>query len=466
MSTPASPDIYRACTVIDQADGVEDGKLYRLDHYPIRHERKLVESLMRAQDRAADKITSFAGSLTFVYLHSLLVVLGGGRRRGWPDPGDGDDESSEEDFQQLDEERVVGGGGGGEGVDDVGGHEEGSDGAERAAPAGQEAEEDGGGGEAEGGEEPGDGGWPGTQVMVPLTTIGAVPLRSSMSQRGTTTVVAAGCWRTTEGSGPSHRVRWSRQRATSRSETWCHSGGAAGSAVGGTTGAGAPVVSWLVKWVVGSHDGSRLPPEGLFAPAQPIGIDSGCGGQLHRRQAVSREGCRMEGCSAASGPDWGVGHYERTAATLLTAARVLVDAAALCSGEHVVDAGCGTGNVALLAAAAGARVTAVAPSPRLLHVTHATARATGLAVRCELGDAGGLPVPDDSVDCYLSNFGLVFAPDGGGRGSGDSSRARSNGPDSLHCVAPRWRDRWARRRDAGDGENSRRRTVGNTLSLE
>ena len=71
VSTPASPDTCKACTVIDQADGVEDGKLYRLDHYPVRHERKLVESLTRAQDRAADKVTSFAGSLTFVYLHSV-----------------------------------------------------------------------------------------------------------------------------------------------------------------------------------------------------------------------------------------------------------------------------------------------------------------------------------------------------------------------------------------------------------
>ncbi len=119
----------------------------------------------------------------------------------------------------------------------------------------------------------------------------------------------------------------------------------------------------------------------------------------------------MDTRSAAPGPDWGVGHYERTAGTLLPAARVLVELAALRSREHVLDAGCGTGNVALLAAAAGARVTAVDPSPRLLDVTHATARARGLEVRCELGDAAGLPVPDDSVDCYLSNFGLVFAPD-------------------------------------------------------
>jgi len=71
MSTASTPITCPACRVIDQADGVEDGNLFKLGHYPIRHERKLLESLMRAQDRAADKVTSFAGSLTFVYIHSI-----------------------------------------------------------------------------------------------------------------------------------------------------------------------------------------------------------------------------------------------------------------------------------------------------------------------------------------------------------------------------------------------------------
>lgn len=119
----------------------------------------------------------------------------------------------------------------------------------------------------------------------------------------------------------------------------------------------------------------------------------------------------MDDRVATTGPDWGVGYYERSAVMLLPAARTLVEVAGLHGGEHVIDVGCGTGNAALLAAAAGARVTAVDPSPRLLDVTSATARASGLGVQCELGDAAALPVPDRSVDCYLSNFGLVFTPE-------------------------------------------------------
>jgi uncharacterized membrane protein len=71
MSTHGSPISCPACRIIDQADGVEDGNLYKVEHYQTRDERRLLNALLRAQDRAADQITSFAGSLKFVYLHSI-----------------------------------------------------------------------------------------------------------------------------------------------------------------------------------------------------------------------------------------------------------------------------------------------------------------------------------------------------------------------------------------------------------
>lgn len=109
--------------------------------------------------------------------------------------------------------------------------------------------------------------------------------------------------------------------------------------------------------------------------------------------------------------DWGVGRYECTANKLLPAAHVLVDGAGLRPGERVLDLGCGTGNVALLAAATGAQVTAVDPSPRLLDVTRAAAQRANLDVTCEVGEAAAVPSPDATFDCLLSNFGVIFAPD-------------------------------------------------------
>jgi ubiquinone/menaquinone biosynthesis C-methylase UbiE len=118
---------------------------------------------------------------------------------------------------------------------------------------------------------------------------------------------------------------------------------------------------------------------------------------------------RLSGERAA--PDWGVGNYERTADLLLPAAEVLVDAAELRAGERVLDLGSGTGNAAILSAAAGTRVTAVDPSQRLLGVAQQTAAERGLDLTCLVGDAAHLPVPDASVDCVVSNFGIIFASD-------------------------------------------------------
>ena len=71
MAHTHAPLSCPACRVIDQADGVEDGNLFPVFLKRIGNERTLVDSLKRAQDRAADKITAFAGSLNFVYLHSF-----------------------------------------------------------------------------------------------------------------------------------------------------------------------------------------------------------------------------------------------------------------------------------------------------------------------------------------------------------------------------------------------------------
>jgi SAM-dependent methyltransferase len=115
--------------------------------------------------------------------------------------------------------------------------------------------------------------------------------------------------------------------------------------------------------------------------------------------------------SRPSGPDWGAGHYERTAAQLMPAAHVVVDQARPAQGERVVDVGCGTGNAALLAAERGATVTGVDPAPRLLEVARERAAAKGLDAAFEPGDAAGLPVPDGGADLVLSVFGVIFAPD-------------------------------------------------------
>ena len=89
----------------------------------------------------------------------------------------------------------------------------------------------------------------------------------------------------------------------------------------------------------------------------------------------------------------------------------LVKFAAIVAGETVLDVGTGTGVVAITAARAGARVTALDLTPELL----AQARDNShIAQREDIvwteGDAEQLPYPDASFDVVLSQFGHMFAP--------------------------------------------------------
>src|SRR5438477_10000035 len=70
-STPQQPLACTACRIIDQADGVEDGNLFPVLISRVKSENRMIRTLQRAQDRAADGITSFAGSLNFVYIHTF-----------------------------------------------------------------------------------------------------------------------------------------------------------------------------------------------------------------------------------------------------------------------------------------------------------------------------------------------------------------------------------------------------------
>jgi uncharacterized membrane protein len=78
----SAPATCPACRTIDRADGVEDGRLYPVVAKRIRHETAVVRMIRTEQNRLTDGITNFAGSMSFVYLHTawfgvwVLVNLG------------------------------------------------------------------------------------------------------------------------------------------------------------------------------------------------------------------------------------------------------------------------------------------------------------------------------------------------------------------------------------------------------
>ena len=107
---------------------------------------------------------------------------------------------------------------------------------------------------------------------------------------------------------------------------------------------------------------------------------------------------------------WSLGDYVKIAARIEPAAREVVDACAVSPGQAVLDVAAGNGNVAVLAARAGARVVASDLTPAMLELGRMRTRAEGLDVEWVEADAEDLPFEDERFDCVLSTFGAMFAP--------------------------------------------------------
>lgn len=106
---------------------------------------------------------------------------------------------------------------------------------------------------------------------------------------------------------------------------------------------------------------------------------------------------------------WSAGRYEAVAQRIAPISAQLietVDRLRPLDGADVVDLACGTGNAALAAAAAGARVTGVDLTPELLAI--AADKPGGDAVKWVAADASATGLPDAGFDAVLSNMGIIF----------------------------------------------------------
>jgi len=95
--------------------------------------------------------------------------------------------------------------------------------------------------------------------------------------------------------------------------------------------------------------------------------------------------------------------------TTATAAR-LVQHAGIVANQRVLDVACGTGVVAVTAARAGARVTALDLTPELLERARENAKIASVNIEWHQGDAEQLPFDDSAFDVVVSQFGHIFAP--------------------------------------------------------
>lgn len=93
--------------------------------------------------------------------------------------------------------------------------------------------------------------------------------------------------------------------------------------------------------------------------------------------------------------------------------RQLIELAAISAGQRVVDLACGTGDLAVAAAARGARVVGLDLTPRMIELARERAGAAtpGLEIGWLVGDMHALPFASASVDVITTGYGLRNVPE-------------------------------------------------------
>jgi ubiquinone/menaquinone biosynthesis methyltransferase len=91
--------------------------------------------------------------------------------------------------------------------------------------------------------------------------------------------------------------------------------------------------------------------------------------------------------------------------------RRLVSMARVEAGTAVLDAACGTGDIAFEAAARGARVVGLDVTPGMLRLARQRPEAPGARVSFVTGDMIALPFPDASFAVVTTGYGLRNVPD-------------------------------------------------------
>lgn len=107
---------------------------------------------------------------------------------------------------------------------------------------------------------------------------------------------------------------------------------------------------------------------------------------------------------------WEAGDFSQVAKNIETVADQFVGRLSIKPGMKVLDVACGSGNLAVIAAAKGADVTGLDLAENLVEAAKHRAHELGLNIKFEQGDAEELPYGDNSFDLVMSMYGAMFAP--------------------------------------------------------
>jgi len=107
---------------------------------------------------------------------------------------------------------------------------------------------------------------------------------------------------------------------------------------------------------------------------------------------------------------WMAGDYDRFSRYMEDGARQYYERLEIPPGAKLLDIGCGSGQLALMASRDGFNTTGVDIAENLIDRARERAAAEGLNARFEVADAEALPFEDASFDVVVSLIGAMFAP--------------------------------------------------------
>src|ERR1700733_1315477 len=115
----------------------------------------------------------------------------------------------------------------------------------------------------------------------------------------------------------------------------------------------------------------------------------------------------VDGFKVRAKATWMAGDYGRVAKFTEATAEDFIARRHIRSGARVLDVACGTGNLAIPAARAGAEVAGIDIAPNLLDQARLRANREGVNVDFQEGDAETLPYQTGAFDLVVTMFGAM-----------------------------------------------------------
>jgi SAM-dependent methyltransferase len=131
---------------------------------------------------------------------------------------------------------------------------------------------------------------------------------------------------------------------------------------------------------------------------------------LEKTMTILATATEIDALKARLKATWMDGNYDYFSRFMESSAVGFLDRLDVKAGQSLLDVACGSGQLALIAARRGARVTGVDIATNSILAARGRAASEGLDAHFDEGDAEDLPYADARFDVVASLYGAMFAP--------------------------------------------------------